>query len=140
MPRSVRHSTQPVQEVGFVAYTTVTASIAARPEAMCDIMSDHRILHTLVPHIVKSVNIRSWRAQTYVAEERLVFGNKCHRYRVIGGDAKGSSVTERFEDNGEYTHLHISIHWKYRFWMKTNWHIQECYQEMVHRVAKSLEN
>ena len=112
--------------MGYIADITLSSEIPADPKTVCDILSDHDLLHQLVPDVIKSVNVRSRRDDTYVAEERLILGGReylcmvrhvlrcpdSHMYYVIGGDAKRSIITERFESLKDRTRVVSTIRWK----------------------------
>lgn len=88
------------------------------------IISDHAVLSGLTSHI-KSVRVKSRRPELYLAEERIILGGHeylcmvrhccipyTHEYTIVGGDAKGSHVTERFESIPLGTRIMAAIHWK----------------------------
>lgn len=104
----------------------VRVDIPVGAEAAYDMISDHAALAAKTPHI-KTVKVKSTRPDLYLAEERLVLGGReylcmvrhrrrpphTHEYTVVGGDAKGSRVVERFRDIPGGTRVTVDIDWKY---------------------------
>ena len=94
-------------------------------ETIYDTISNHDTLAEMTP-CLKSVKIKSRRPENYLAEEILVLGGReylcmvrhycqpphLHKYTVVGGDAKGSRVIERFEGMSDGTRITAHIHWK----------------------------
>lgn len=105
---------------------TIRMEMGAARDAIYQLMSDHRSLSEVVPGIILSVRVLSERPETYLAEERLALGGReylsmvrhrrepprLHEYLVVGGEAKGSRVTETFEEISGGTRLTVTIDWK----------------------------
>ena len=86
---------------------------AGRPHAF-DVAVDHAALAAALPEYFASVRTRSRRGCVSVLEERLRLGGAellmmvrhtseppaMHEMSVLGGDAKGSRIVERYEDSG----------------------------------------
>lgn len=80
-----------------------------------DVATDHAGLAASLPGYFASVRTRSRRGDVSVLEERLRLGGTellmmvrhaseppaVHAMSVLGGDAKGSRIVERYEDAGE---------------------------------------
>lgn len=93
--------------------------------AAYDTISDHAILSGITSHI-KSVKVKSRRPERYLSEEVLILGGReylcmirhhctphhTHEYVVVGGDAKGSRVIEKFESIPIGTRITAVIDWK----------------------------
>ena len=137
--------------MGHIADIVLSSEIPADPKTVCDILSDHDLLHRLAPDIIKSVNVRSRRDDTYVAEERLILGGReylcmvrhilgcpdSHRYYVIGGDAKRSTVTERFEPLKDKTRIVSTIRWKGGL-LARNGRVSASYQDLIRKVIQNV--
>lgn len=105
---------------------TIRTEMGAARDAVYRVMSDHRLLSEVAPGVILSVRVLSERPETYLAEERLALGGReylsmvrhhreppsLHEYLVVGGDAKGSRVTETFEEIPGGTRLTVTIDWK----------------------------
>lgn len=112
--------------MGLVADIVICERLPVGPEAICGVMSDHSMLCSIAPNIMRQVNVKSRRAETYLAEERIFLGGRLylsmvrhtlecpqyHLYRIVGGDAKGSAVTEQFQPQNGHTNVTVTIRWK----------------------------
>ena len=131
---------------------TITVDIPARIDAVYDAISDHSTLSEMAPHIT-SVKVKSRRPERYLAEEALVLGghrylcmirHHCshphtHEYFVVGGDAKGSRVTERYQTTKYGTRITVSIDWKSGLrGVLGGGSIQDDYTHMLYAAASGL--
>lgn len=103
----------------------IDVEIPARMDAVYDMISDHAALSGLTPYI-ESVKVKSRRPERYLAEETLVLGGRrhlcmvrhhcsrprTHEYFVVGGDAKGSRITETYQATPTGTRITVSIDWR----------------------------
>ena len=104
---------------------TVSAEIETDIDTAYHIVSDHVLLHKITPHIM-AVKVMSRRSHRYLAEETLMLGGRrymcmirhhcspphTHEYFIVGGDAKGSHIIERFKMIEGRTYVTVDIHWK----------------------------
>jgi coenzyme Q-binding protein COQ10 len=84
-----------------------------------DIVANFENLQNVLPRYFPSIRIRSVRENTAILEEHIRLGNKefimmakhvtkypeLHEIFVIGGDAKGTHIIEKYEKAGEATKL-----------------------------------
>lgn len=103
----------------------IDVEIPARMDAVYDVVSDHAALSGRTSHI-ESVKVKSRRPERYLAEETLVLGGRrhlcmirhhclrphTHEYFVVGGDAKGSRITETYKATPAGTRISVSIDWR----------------------------
>ena len=128
---------------------TASVEISADVNSAYGTISDHAVLGGITPHI-KSVRVKSRRPERYLAEEVLVLGGReylcmirhycrpphTHEYTVVGGDAKGSRITEKFESTAGGTRITASIDWKTGFWgMLGHGSVRDDYAEMLCAAA-----
>jgi len=95
--------------------------INAERHHVFDIVANFENLQNIMPQYFPSVRIRSVRENTAVVEEHLRLGSKeyimmtkhvtkypeTHEVFVIGGNAKGTYIIEKYEKAGEATRLII---------------------------------
>lgn len=138
--------------MGYIADIILSSDIPADIGMVYDILSDHNQLHQLAPGIIKSVNVRSRRDDTYVAEERLVLGGKeylcmvrhilkcpdSHTCYVIGGDAKRSMITEQFESLKDQTRVVSTISWRGGL-LSRNKRVSASYQDIICKVIQQVQ-
>jgi len=93
--------------------------INAERHRVFDIVANFENLQNILPRYFPSIRVRSVRENTAVVEEHLRLGNKefimmtkhvtkypeIHEIFVIGGDAKGTHITEKYENVGGTTKL-----------------------------------
>lgn len=93
--------------------------INAERHHVFDVVANFENLQNTLPRYFPSIRIRSVRENTAVVEEHLRLGNKefimmtkhitkypeIHEIFVIGGDAKGTHITEKYEKMGDTTKL-----------------------------------
>ena len=86
---------------------------------MFDIVANFENLQNILPRYFPSIRIRSVRENTAIVEEHVRLGNKefimmakhvtkypeLHEIFVIGGDAKGTHIIEKYEKVGDTTKL-----------------------------------
>lgn len=130
-------------------------TVSADRGAAYDLLSSHQAMGTVVPNVILSVRVLSVRPETYVAEERLRLGGRLyvtmvrhrtdprrltHHYFVIGGDAKGSQVTEWFRDAPGGTQITAHIRWKAGLRGIVGGSVRRSYQEILNAAKVSLES
>ena len=125
--------------------------VAADADTVYGMISDHRFL-SQIDGTFGSVRTRSVRPQTSVSEETISLGGRAyrcmvrhafdppcgHQYRVIGGDAKGSSVTETLQAMSGGTRITARIEWKTGL-LRGGGRILEDYSRMLERVKSRAE-
>ncbi|MBI5147472.1 MAG: polyketide cyclase [Thaumarchaeota archaeon] len=93
--------------------------INAERHHVFDIVANFENFQNIMPQYFPSIRIRSIRENTAVVEEHLRLGNRefimmtkhvtkypeTHEVFVIGGDAKGTHIMEKYEKVGEVTKL-----------------------------------
>lgn len=93
--------------------------INAERHRVFDIVANFENFQNILPQYFPSVRIRSVRENTAIVEEHLRLGNKefimmtkhvtkypeTHDIFVIGGDAKGTHIMEKYEKAGNTTKL-----------------------------------
>ena len=123
-----------------------------------DICKDYENYQQLLPEFFPSIRILSTRNDVSVVEERMVLGDKelvmmtkhvlkepvLHEIFVIGGDAKGTHIVERFEDTSDGTQLTVDIDFKLKGAMKFSnilgkKDIEKNYSKMVDEFIKIVE-
>lgn len=86
---------------------------------MFDIVANFENFQNILPQYFPSIRVRSVRENTAVVEEHIRLGNKefimmakhvtkypeLHEIFVIGGDAKGTHIIEKYEKIGNATKL-----------------------------------
>ncbi|MBM2852895.1 MAG: polyketide cyclase [Candidatus Nitrosotenuis sp.] len=86
---------------------------------MFDIVANFENFQNILPRYFPSIRIRSVRENTAIVEEHIRLGNKefimmakhvtkypeLHEIFVIGGDAKGTHIIEKYEKIGDATKL-----------------------------------
>ena len=88
---------------------------------MHGVFSDYARYRDVLPEFFLSVRVRSVRGDVAVVEERINLGGDVlvvmakhvttpglHEIFVIGGDAKGSRITERFTETADGTRIEVS--------------------------------
>ena len=131
---------------------TIQAEVEAARDTVYATMSDHRSLAAMAPGVIISIRVLSERPETYLAEERLALGGReylsmvrhrrepprLHEYLVVGGDAKGSRVTEAFEETNAGTRLTITIDWKGGRLRRADTAIVDSYLGLLEMVRANL--
>lgn len=106
--------------------------IEARRDLVYPIFSDYENYEKILPSCFPSIRIRSVRGNVAVVEEHMILGNReliimakhvtespvTHDIFVIGGDAKGSHIQQRFIEIPEGTKILIDADFKLKGKMK----------------------
>lgn len=106
--------------------------VKADIEKVFDVLTDLASLQKTIPHYFPSVRILSTRGNVSVVEEHLVIAGKelvmmtkhivdkphTHDVYVIGGDAKGSRIVERYASIGQGTKITMSADFKLKGTLK----------------------
>lgn len=106
--------------------------INAERHHVFDIVANFENFQNIMPKYFPSIRIRSVRENTAVVEEHLNLGGKefimmtkhvtkypeSHEVFVIGGDAKGTHITEKYEKLGDATKLTVDADIKIGGFMK----------------------
>lgn len=101
----------------------IEKTISAERHHVFDIVANFENLQNIMPRYFPSVRVRSVRENTAIVEEHLRLGNKefimmtkhvtkypeIHEIFVIGGDAKGTRITEKYEKVGNTTKLIVDV-------------------------------
>jgi len=97
--------------------------VNADREKVFDIVSDYEKFEKTLPQYFPSIRIRSKRGNTAIVEEHVRLAGRemimmtkhvtkypeLHEVFVIGGNAKGSHIIERFESIPEGTKINVEI-------------------------------
>ena len=113
----------------------------------------------MFPNSFPSVRILSTRDNTSIVEEHMMLGNKelvmmtkhvteepdLHEVFVIGGDAKGSHVVEKFEELSNGTVIKIDVNLKMKWIMKIpglfgKSRVENDYLKIISECVKMAEN
>lgn len=100
--------------------------VKADLERTFDVLTDLASLQKIIPRYFPSVRIRSTRGSVSIVEEHLVIAEKelvmmtkhvinrphTHEVYVIGGDAKGSQIIERYDSVGQGTKITVNVDFK----------------------------
>jgi coenzyme Q-binding protein COQ10 len=93
--------------------------IKAERKAVFDIVANYENFQNILPQYFPSIRVRSVRDNVAVVEEHLKLGDRelvmttkhvtkypeLHEVFVLGGDAKGSNIVEKYEKTDEGTKL-----------------------------------
>lgn len=133
---------------------TISVEISSGMDEVYGVISDHSELSRMAPRIIKSVRTLSVRPDTYLAEERLVLGGReylsmvrhrlkppsAHIYTMVGGDAKGSTITEMLEETAGGTRVTVHIEWRMGLRRMGGNKIRDSYQKLLDTIRDSLES
>lgn len=133
---------------------TVSVEVSSGMDGVYGVISDHSELSRVAPRIVRSVRTLSVRPDTYLAEERLVLGGReylsmvrhrleppsAHAYTIVGGDAKGSTITEMLEETAGGTRVTARIEWRMGLRRMGGGRIRDSYQQLLEAVRDELES
>ena len=100
--------------------------VTAKRQHLFDILKNYENYQALLPDHFPSVRILSTRNDVTVVEQHMMLGEKelvmmtkhvicepaLHEIFVIGGDAKGTHILERFEEVPAGTKLHVEADFK----------------------------
>ena len=123
-----------------------------------DIVKDYEKYQKLLPQYFPSVRILSTRNDVSVVEEHMILGNKelvmmtkhviqepnLHEIFVIGGDAKGTHIVEKFEQIPTGTKMLVEVDFKLKGNMKISnllgkSKIENNYSKIVDEFVKVAE-
>lgn len=128
-------------------------------EKIFDVATDYELHQKLLPEIFPSVRIISIRPTTTLAEIHLYLSGKefvvmakhvtekpyLHEIFFVGGDAKGTHITEKFEENDSGTKITLTVDFKYKgtmrlsgLWGKGN--IENNFSKIFDNLIKIAEN
>ncbi len=100
--------------------------IKSEQTKLFDIITDFENLPKIIPSFFKFVNIKSSRDDVLVVEQHIQLGSEnfimmtkhvldkphVHEVFVVGGDAKGTHITERFSSVQEGTKMNVEVDFK----------------------------
>jgi len=128
-------------------------------EKVFRIFTDYENYQNLFPNSFPSVRILSTRDNTSIVEEHMMLGNKelvmmtkhvteepdLHEIFVIGGDAKGSHVVEKFEELSNGTVIKIDVNLKMKGVMKISGlfgksRVENDYLKIISEYVKMAED
>lgn len=133
--------------------------IKAERNKVFDIATNYEQLQKTLPEYFPSINIRSTRGNTAIIEQHIRIAGrelvmmtkhvtqypKVHQVFVIGGDAKGSHIIERYESIQEGTKITVYIDLKLKgrlkllaFFRKDK--MKKSFTKIIDEFAKIAEN
>ena len=133
--------------------------IKAERNKVFDITANYEQFQKTLPEYFPSVNIRSTRGNTAVIEQHIRIAGrelvmmtkhvtqypKVHEVFVIGGDAKGSHILERYESIQEGTKITVDVNLKLKgrlkllaFFRKDK--LKKSFTKIIDEFAKIAEN
>lgn len=97
----------------------IEKTVNAERRRVFDIVANFENFQSILPQYFPSIRVRSVRENTAIVEEHMRLGGRelvmmtkhvtkypeLHETFVVGGDAKGSHITERYEKIGDATKL-----------------------------------
>ncbi|HXG73236.1 MAG TPA: polyketide cyclase [Candidatus Nitrosotenuis sp.] len=100
--------------------------IRAERQAVFDLVANYENFQNILPQYFPSIRVRSVRDNVAVVEEHIKLGNRelvmttkhvtkypeLHEIFVLGGDAKGSHIVEKYEKTDQGTMLIVDAHIK----------------------------
>lgn len=132
--------------------------VKSQREKIFEIFTDYTSYQKLIPKHFPSVRVLSTRNEVSVIEEHVVMGERelimmtkhvveepvRHEIFVIGGDAKGTHITEIFKQEYNGTKLEIDVDFKIKGRMKLSAlfgksKIENDYLEIVDKFVKIAE-
>ena len=138
---------------------TLEKTVNAQREIVYDIFSNYKNYEKLFPQYFPSIIRRSIRDEVSVVEEHVNLGGKefvimakhvckesrLHEVFVIGGEAKGTHIKEKFIEIPEGTKILIDVNLKLKGQMRISTLIgknvsQDDYVEIVNEFIKNAEN
>lgn len=101
----------------------IQKTIHAERQQVFDVVANYENFEKILPKYFPSIRVRSVRENVAIVEEHLRLGEKelvmttkhvtkypeLHEIIVLGGDAKGSHITETYEKTENGTHLIIDV-------------------------------
>ena len=108
--------------------------IKANRKKVFEITSNYENFQKILPQYYPSIRTISVRGNVSVVEEHLRIGGKelvvmakhvidepiLHELFIIGGDAKGTHITSRYESIPNGTKMRVEVDWKPKGMMKLN--------------------
>jgi len=102
--------------------------INAKREIVFEVFSNYENYQKLLPQHFPSIRVRSIRENTSVVEEHLFLGKRelvimakhvtkkpvTHDIFIIGGDAKGSHISQQFIEISEGTRIIVNVELKFK--------------------------
>ena len=135
----------------------ITKLLSAERQHVFDVIANYESLQQVMPKYYPSVRVRSVRDNVAIVEEHLKLGGKelvmttkhvskypeSHDVFVLGGDAKGSHISEMYEKTDQGTKLTITADIKLGTLAKlsemiTKSKIESDYNEMIDDFCKML--
>ena len=131
--------------------------INAERHRVFDVVANFENYQNILPTYFPSIRIRSVRENTAIVEEHLRLGGKelvmmtkhitiypeTHEIFVIGGDAKGTHIVEKYEKTGDATKLIVDEDIKMGSFLKTLFvsgeKIKTEFNQMVDEFTKLAE-
>ena len=103
-------------------------TIKAKRETVFDIFSNYENYKKILPQHFPSILVKSTRETSSLVEEHLLFGDReliimakhvlqkpvTHDIFVIGGDAKGSHISQQFIEVSEGTKIIVNVDLKFK--------------------------
>ena len=135
----------------------IEKTINAERHRVFDVVANFENYQNILPLYFPSVRIRSVRENTAIVEEHLQLGGKelvmmtkhitvypeTHEIFVIGGDAKGTHIVEKYEKAGEATKLIVDADFRLGGFLKTLFFsgkkIKTEFNQMVDEFTKLAE-
>lgn len=137
---------------------SIEKTINAERQHVFDIVANYENFEKILPQYFPSIRVRSVRDNTAVVEEHLILGDKelimmtkhvtkypeLHEVFVIGGDAKGSHIIEKYEKIPQGTKVKIDADLKLKgmiriFGMFGKNKLSSEYQKIVDAFAQIVE-
>ena len=134
-------------------------TVKADRNKVFQIVTDYESLQDLMPQYFSSINVRSTRGNVSVIEQHVQLGGKelvmmtkhvkkepeLHDVYVIGGDAKGSHISEKYEQIPKGTKITVEADIKLKGIMKVigifgKNKIEETLVEIMDEFAKIAEH
>lgn len=95
-------------------------------EKIFDIVTNFKSLQKILPHFFPSIRIISVRSNTILVEEHLKLAGKefivmakhvvdepnSHEIFIVGGDVKGTHITEKYEQTPDGTRIVVTVDFK----------------------------
>lgn len=132
--------------------------VNSQRQKIFDIAKDYENYQKLFPQYFPSVRILSTRNEVSVVEEHMILGDKelvmmtkhiiqephIHEIFVIGGDAKGTHIVEKFEQMPNGTKLFVEVDFKLKANMKISnllgkYKIEDNYSKILDEFVKIAE-
>ncbi len=134
-------------------------TVKAKREIVFDVFSNYENYKKILPQHFPSIRVKSTRETSSLVEEHLLFGKRelvimakhvrqkpvTHDIFVVGGDAKGSHISQQFIEVSEGTKIIVTVDLKFKgklrvsslFW---NNNFEEEYDMILNDFVKIAEN